>query len=601
MQTSKSSRQIKMTQNINKDKLLNDLPEVHPDFSAWESRWSNYISSNIGDIVPIYCEEMMPGQRLKIDGGMLSQMQTPIAPLFNAQYTEFRAFFVPHRLSADLLNGYKDRKSPWVKVFGEDNVSTNSNIVVPLSEQKLPDINAYYYDPDDGIQAHLKPFGGLADALDIDFGAYAEADKAAPEYNFLNLAAYELIYQKAYRDENRESATSSSLYRFLFDIYHTNAITTDYNDSFHVASREKDYFTGAKPFTLKASEPVTIPVAESAPVVGTGKGLGLTNGSDFYLTSKDYSVSSSNTIHGLSANANNGFVGATASGSIITGNKVLGVSTDASKSGLMVDLTSASGISIEQLRILIKTQELLEKDAMYGTRYTEQLNAHFGVKLVDDTIQEPVELFKTTITSQMQAVLQTSTTENEQSILGTIGANATTESPVKYLPDFVEFKEWGYLVICATHKAQNAYDMRYFKPKHIFKKSRFDWYTPELNNLGFQPVQVKELGAASFDTHQGGNDEPVGYNEAWAEYRYVFNKVHGMLEPSRANSLAYWTLALSGYADIQSMYKQSTTELDRALSRKSITVPQFFDAFGFIETNIKPMTLHSEPGMDGVI
>lgn len=155
----------KITQNINKDAGLLDMPKVRPGRSTWETRFSNYISSNIGDIVPVYCDEVMPDEKRRITMGMLSHMTTPIAPIFNAQYTEFRAFFVPHRLSTDLLAGYKTRKSPWVKVFGEDNASANASIVVPLSEQKLPDVSSGF--STDFKSINFSNFGGIFDSLDL--------------------------------------------------------------------------------------------------------------------------------------------------------------------------------------------------------------------------------------------------------------------------------------------------------------------------------------------------------------------------------------------------------------------------------------------------
>lgn len=555
----------KITQNINKDAGLMDLPKVVVPHSKWETKHSNYISCNIGEIVPIYVDEVLPSEKRRVTMGMLSHMTTPIAPIFNAQYTEFRAFFVPHRLSADLLAGYKTRKSPWVKVFGEDNAGASSSIVVPLSNQKLPDVSDGF--AFDYASITFKSFGGLLDSLDV---TNPYGDFNAKDFNWLNVAAYELIYQKAFRNENRESATESLLYRFLFDAYNRSAGIV-FDDAFHVASREKDYFTGAQPFTQKG-DPLSINIGESVPVF-TG-----VEGSAGVVPAPVSAISS------LDSDNDDAIV------------DVHGGTIDPVQ--FFVDLSKARPISIEDLRLLLKTQELLEKDMMYGTKYSESLNAHFGTSPISLVLDEPLELKKVTITSQMQAIFQTSTTANEQTILGTIGANATTHSNQFEIVPLTEFKEHGYLIICAVHKAQNSYDSTDYRPKHIFKKSRFDFYTPELNDLGYQPVSRKEFDLTDYLV---SGDESVGFNEAFAEYRFKFNKVHGMFEPSRPNALDYWTLAMSGYSDIQSLYKQSKTELDRAISVTSVNAPQFFDAYGFIEINDKPMSLHSIPGMDGVI
>lgn len=582
----------KITQNINKDVGLLDMPKVHVPHSQWETKFSNYLSCNIGDIVPVYIDEVMPSEKRKITMGMLSHMTTPIAPIFNAQYTEFRAFFVPHRLSADLLAGYKTRKSPWVKVFGEDNASANAQVVVPLTQQKLPDVTTQT--ATDLAGASFNAFGGLADALDmdIDIPYDTDANKAAKiafykHCNFLNLAAYELIYQKAYRNQNRESATESALYRFLFDAYNRNS-SVSFSDLFHKAQREKDYFTGSQPFTQKG-DPITAPLVGDAPLYAINEGqlpnngaytLGL-NGSSPGGTKRN--IGDKNAINVVAEGEVSEEEG------VFFNNFAYGIKA-------VADLSQASGINIESLRLMIKTQELLEKDMMYGSDYASSLNAHFGTAPISLILDEPLELKKVTITSQMQAIFQTSSTASESTILGTIGANATTQSGEFEIVPMTEFKEWGYLIICAVHKAQNSYDAVQYKSKHIYKKSRFDYFTYELDDLGYQKVAGDEFNPA-----ENGLEDAVSYNEAFAEYRFKFNKVHGMFEPTRANALDYWTLAISNYDDIESLYKQGTTELDRAISIKSNVAPQFFDAFGFVEINSKPMKLHSIPGFDGVI
>ena len=561
----------KLTQNVNKDQLFNDLPKVNPQKSKWLTRWTNYQSCNLGQIVPIYYDEVLPNEKRKVTMSMISHTVTPKAPIFNSMYTELRAFFVPIRLCADLLNGYKTRKSPWVKVFGEDNANTNSNIIVPLSQQTLPSFTTghrFISDVNTYMSNGTIPKDNVFDSLDMS-DPNADGTSYYAKLNYLQLAAYELIYQRHYRNENFESATGSVLYRLLFDAYNSSkaSVTIPLTFSFEVANREKDYFTGVKPFTLKAASPVTVGLAGTAPV-------GAKNTTVASISSRQVALTQASTP-----------VGAFGQGSMTYSSG--GSSTSFP---LIADLSSASGITIEELRLLIKTQELLEKDAMYGSLYAESLNAHFGCCPLDLTLQDPQELYKTTITSNMQAIFQTSSTSGEASILGTIGANSTTQTdPFVILPE-TEFKEHGILMICAVHKLQNVYDAGWFKPKFIYKKARFDFYTPELNDLGYQPVTDGEFTASS---------NPIfGYNEAFAEYRFKFNKSHGNL----VYNFEYWAPSIADdYNTAAAMYKEDTDVLDRALSVTHSAAPQFYDAWGFLEENEKPMSLHSIPGMDGVI
>ena len=576
----------KFTQNVNKDKLFNDLPVVIPQKSKWGTRWANYMSCNVGDIQPIYVDEVLPNEKRKVTMAMTSHLTTPVAPIFNSLYTEIRAFFIPDRLCVDLLNGYKTRKSPWVKVFGEDNASDSSKIIVPLAEQKLPDFTTEHSFISDlaGVYDNISGLDSVYDSLDLlpsDYDANEYAGLC--DFNFLTLAAYELIYQRHYRNENYETATESPLYQLLFDAYNPDKDSVSSDKllafTFEKANREKDYFTGIKPFTQKG-DPVTVNIPGEAPVLaGTNtRKSGISINAD----------APDAIILGLAAEDANQYIQSDIEDS--NTNVVDGRIDTGLGGSLYADLSSVKGISIEELRLLIKTQELLEKDAIYGSRYISSLNAHFGTCPLDLTLQDPQELYKTIITSQMQAIFQTSTTKDEDSILGTIGANSTTQTdPFVILPE-TTFHEHGILMICAVHKLQNVYDSSIFIPKFNFKKSRFDFYTPELNDLGYQPVTSKEMRVGASGTK--------GFNEAFAEYRYKFNKVHGRLK----QEFPYWAPAIADeYETVASLYKEDPAILDKALSVLSDTAPQFYDAWGFEEENTKPMSLHSIPGMDGVI
>ena len=255
----------KITQNVNKDKLFNDEPKVRPDFSIWKNRHTNYQSCNLGQIVPIYYSEVLPNERKQVRLGMISHTTTPVAPIFNSLYTEIRSFFIPLRLCADLLNGYNERKSPWVKVFGEDNASASAQVIVPLANQTLPDISTQAAT---NMAASVSAVDtanadNIFDSLDLV--GLASSKKA----NYLTLAAYELIYQRHYRNENYEAATESDLYKLLFNAYNSvTSFTIPSTFAFEMANREKDYFTGAKPFTQKGDS-IKVGLVGSAPIVGS--------------------------------------------------------------------------------------------------------------------------------------------------------------------------------------------------------------------------------------------------------------------------------------------------------------------------------------------
>jgi len=79
-------------------------------------------------------------------------------------------------------------------------------------------------------------------------------------------------------------------------------------------------------------------------------------------------------------------------------------------SGLEVNLASATAATINQLRQSFQIQKLLERDARGGTRYTEMVLAHFGVRSPDARLQRPEYLGGGSSPIQINPIAQTAQT-----------------------------------------------------------------------------------------------------------------------------------------------------------------------------------------------
>ena len=67
-----------------------------------------------------------------------------------------------------------------------------------------------------------------------------------------------------------------------------------------------------------------------------------------------------------------------------------GVSVGYDPSGtLFADLSQATAVTINAIRVAFQVQKLLERDARGGTRYTEIIRSHFGVVSPDSRLQRP--------------------------------------------------------------------------------------------------------------------------------------------------------------------------------------------------------------------
>ena len=82
--------------------------------------------------------------------------------------------------------------------------------------------------------------------------------------------------------------------------------------------------------------------------------------------------------------------------------------------------------TINQLREAFAIQKWLELNARSGNRYTEHIQAHFGVTPQDARLQRPEEFGGSISTVQFSEVLQTADTTDGD--LGTMGGHGITAS-----------------------------------------------------------------------------------------------------------------------------------------------------------------------------
>jgi len=262
-------------------------------------------------------------------------------------------------------------------------------------------------------------------------------------------------------------------------------------------------------------------------VLGTGKSLGLTDGTLFGGMFND-TVSNGTMFMDQSIYDVNVGTAETNAGDMGDG-KALGVTTDGTKSGLTVDLTQATGFSINDLRETLTIQHLLEIDARGGTRYTEILRAHFGVTVPDFRLQRPEYLGGSSQMVNINPVTQTSesgagTKQGEQA------AFATMDSISGYSKSFVEH---GLIIGLVNIRADITYSQGL--PKKFSRETRYDYYMPVFANLGEQAVLNKEIW---FQNATLALDNGVfGYQEAWADLRYFPSQITGKLRVDAAQTL----------------------------------------------------------------
>lgn len=522
-------------------------PSVNIQRTKFNRVSSHKTSMFLGDIVPIYIDEVLPGDTRTIDYASLVRMSTPIAPIMDDISFEFFAFFVPNRLTWE----------HWKEFCGENSTGAGAN----TSERTIPTVNV-----------SLNQIGSRS--LGNYLGLPYSASTTAVAVSELPLRGYYLIKNRWFRNQNLEAPIP-------VDIGDNANSNLSYSDQPEVASKKADYFTKSQPYAQKSAQPVMLPLGTSAPIVQASNGLPGSISVSAYRTGS-LASQGSGSIDGFSgpgaSNISLSFPGGPVS---------LGFNSE----NAIVDLSAATAATINQLREAFAVQRMFEKDSLYGTRYWEILYGHFGVRSPDATLQDPELLGSAKMPININQVLQTTGySDDSGSMLGALGANSVSGNKGTLFSK--SFVEHGFIYIMAVARHKNTYSQGI--NRMFTRKQRFDYYWPTFARLGAQAVLNKEIYAGtSFD------DEVFGYQEAWAEYRYKPSITTGLLNPAQPNSMPFWVLT-EKFDELPtlttSFSKVNRNSLARALVSAE-TGPDFICDFWFSDSAVRPMPLNSIPGL----
>ena len=513
---------------------------------------------NVGDVIPFYVDEVLPGDTFSIDSSKVVRLQTPAVPIMDNLYLDYYWFFVPNRIVWE----------HWRELMGENTKSA----WIPDTEYQVPQITA----PTGGFSA-----GTIADYMGIPTGV---ADLSV---NALPFRAYALVMNEWFRDENLTDplnipTNDATVVGSNGDNYLTDVAK---GGKPFKAAKYHDYFTSALPAPQKGAD-VSVGLAGNIDVYGSGKSPlvlrtneSIDSGSSTSpqpMTWLDYSQGQ---LLSAGTNSSDGYKAAFAPAS--SGGDPLGVGV----------LSTASAITVNELRMAFQLQKLYEKDARGGSRYIELLKSHFGVTSPDARLQRPEYLGGNRIPINISQVVQTSSNVTDQP-LGDTGAYSLT---VDYHSDFTRsFVEHGFIIgLCVAR-----YDHSYQQGLERFwsRKSRFDYYWPVLANIGEQAIKNKEIYATASST----DDEVFGYQEAWADYRYKPSRVAGEMRSNYEQSLDVWHLA-DDYSALpklsDSWIREDKSNLDRCLTVTSSVSNQLFCDIYIQNKTTRAMPLYSIPGL----
>ncbi len=519
-------------------------------------------SFNVGDIIPFYVDEVLPGDTFQLKTSLVARMQTLITPMMDNLYLDTYFFFVPNRLTWE----------HWKEFNGENTQSA----WYPTVEYSVPQLEA--------PATTGWSIGTLADYFGIPTGV------ANLSVNALPFRAYALIMNEWFRDENLSDPLSIPVDDATVKGVNTGNYITDVVKGGlpFKAAKYHDYFTSCLPAPQKGPD-VTIPVASAGnlpvktlvDVVSDPSNVGLFGaGMNTNSGRRELGYIQAQTS-GVSYRAESSPVTTTGDPSVFIPTNLWAVSSG-----------NASAATINQLRLAFQIQKLYERDARGGTRYIEILKSHFGVTSPDARLQRPEYLGGTRIPINVNQVVQSAPGSTGTTPLGDTAAfSLTTDVHGDFIKSFVEH---GFIIGVMVAR----YDHTYQQGLERFwsRKDRFDYYWPVFANIGEQAVLNKEIYAQGNEK----DNEVFGYQEAWADYRYKPSRVTGEMRSSAPQSLDVWHLAddydaLPSLSD--SWIREDKSNVDRVLAVTSAVSNQLFADVYVQCLATRPMPVYSIPGL----
>ena len=475
---------------------------LHPGMSVFDLSYVKLFTCDMGKLIPVMCDEVVPGDIFKIGNQSVIRMQPLVAPVLHEINAYVHYFFVPYRL---LWNGWED-----FITGGSDGADAST---LPLWWPALAQTE-----------------GSLWDYLGFPTGVVTTASSAPVMFP---LNAYNLIFNEYYRDENLQAESSLNA---------TGIKTRNW---------EKDYFTSSLPWQQRG-------VAPALPISGVTKAIwpNAVPAGSFAMQGSymapNYAPYNADTKALLQANT--------------------------------VDLSSATTFNVSDLRLAFQIQRWMERNARAGARYTESLQAHFGVSPRDERLQRPEYIGGSKSPVIVSEVLQTSSSDatSPQGNMAGHGVSASSTFCGKY-----RATEHGLIMGILSIMPRTMYQQGV--DRQWLRRSRYDFYFPEFANLSEQAILNCELYAT---TVESTNKAIFGYQGRYDEMRTKRNMVCGQMR----STFDYWHLGriFSSQPALNESFIQCVPD-KRIFAAPS--EPGFIVQFANLIKAWRPMPIQSDPGL----
>jgi hypothetical protein len=451
--------------------LFNSVKMTKPKKNVFDLTHDVKLSTDIGNLTPILTMECVPGDKFDLSCESMIRLAPMTAPVMHRMDVTMHYFFVPNRILWDnwekfITNANSGIVAPTIPMFGGWNVIDDL-----VNAQSLKTADYLGVPP-------IAPTGGTTTSISA-----------------LPFAAYQCIYNEYYRDQNLVPPVDYKLTDGSNDptIARLAELTTLRNRAY-----EHDYFTAALPFAQKGPA-VDIPLGQ----------VELNDNTDSGVIRK--------------AADRLGQSGALTSETFTSQFQVNGTDAVYDPNGTL----DVQPTTINELRRAFRLQEWLEKNARGGTRYIENILAHFGVKSSDARLQRPEYITGTKSPIIISEIVQSG--ESNLTPQGNLAGHGIGVSSGRAGSYYCE--EHGYIIGIMSIMPKTAYQQGI--PKTFLKNDPLDYFWPSFAHIGEQEVEYRELYA-----YQPHGNTTFGYVPRYSEYKYMPSRVAGDFR----TTLDYWHL-----------------------------------------------------------
>lgn len=513
---------------------INDNPSFRAANSYRDFDMSQHLcfTSSVAQLLPVYYDVLNPGDKVRASVLMKTRTKPLKSPAFTKIMEHCEWYFVPiHQVFKEFGSWYygvQDYSTSLIGALSGQDASSGSskmNVRFPyMSSSMLYGFFQRFEADDDTLmgEQYWSGFARLADHLGVpvrvlldDISQLSNTADVMWSFNPMLFAAYQKIFMDYYRVDNRivNDPDCYNLDKFVFGV-------SSELDDYYSASRGmfelryrplmKDYYSNVFPSPIFGENQVGATL------------FGGTGNSDSVLLRVNQWLTDLDKVRTLKYAGSGGTVGGVDSTAVVL-DRVDGTS---------VFVNQFSKASIETLYAVDK---LLEVTRRAGKHYDAQTLAHFGVDVPNYIEGKAVRIGKYSQEFIIGDVVATSNTQSggNGSPLGELAGKGYSAG--KSVP--VDFTAPCHGILMCIYSAAPSVDYYQEGMDRLNAMiEREDWFTPEYDSLGMQPLFGYQCRLRNNDLAR--NNELRGWQYRYSELKQKYNRIIGGFK----GSTKFWTV-----------------------------------------------------------